>query len=267
VNASAPATENAAVESPADGVVNIAAYRFVALYGLERRRAGLRRLCAELDLRGTILLSPEGINLVLAGSREGIERFLDHLEQDADLAGMTVKRSLSTTQPFARMKIKLKREIIAFDIEGVDPSVETSPIIAAKTLRQWLSEGRNVTLLDVRNEYEIAHGTFVGAHSLGLDHFRELPQAVDRLDEDIRQRPLVMFCTGGIRCEKAGPYLQRQGFREVYQLEGGILQYFAACGGDHYEGDCFVFDERVAVDHHLRPVAGKLGASASGSST
>lgn len=249
---------------PADGsVVNIAAYRFVALQGLERRRQELRSLCGQLDLKGTILLSPEGINLFLAGSREAIETLLEHLEQDPDLAGMTVKHSLSPRQPFARMKVKLKREIIPFGIEDVDPSQQTTPVIAAETLRQWLSEGRDLTLLDVRNEYEIDHGTFAGARSLGLDHFRDLPTAAQKLDEDVRQRPLVMFCTGGIRCEKAGPYLQQQGFREVYQLEGGILQYFAECGGEHYEGDCFVFDERVAVDHQLRPVAGGAGASAS----
>jgi UPF0176 protein len=245
-------------------VVNIAAYRFVALQDLVRRRDQLRSLCAELNLKGTILLSPEGINLFLAGEREGIDAFLDHLDQDVDLAGMTVKRSLSAAQPFARMKVKLKREIIPFGIEGIDPLRQPAPALAPQTLRDWLIEDRELTLLDVRNDYEIEYGTFAGAQSLGLDHFRDLPAAVEQLNDDLRQRPLVMFCTGGIRCEKAGPYLQQQGFREVYQLDGGILHYFAECGGEHYEGDCFVFDERVAVDPNLRPVAGGgAGPSAS----
>jgi UPF0176 protein len=256
MNSERPVTVSAtAAPDPAEApVVNIAAYRFVALQDLEARRKELRSLCMELDLKGTILLSPEGINLFLAGTREAIEAFLEHLEHDPDLAGMTAKLSLCPTQPFARMKVKLKREIIPFGIEGVDPTQQPTPALAPEMLREWLSDRRELTLLDVRNDYEIEHGTFAGAQSLGLDHFRDLPAAVDQLDEDVRQRPLVMFCTGGIRCEKAGPYLQQQGFREVYQLEGGILQYFAECGGAHYEGDCFVFDERVAVDPDLRPV-------------
>jgi UPF0176 protein len=266
MNSERPASPSACVAvDPADApVVNIAAYRFVALRDLDGRRERLRSICADLDLRGTILLSPEGVNLFLSGRRAAIDGFLAHLERDESLAGMTVKRSLSATQPFARMKVKLKREIIPFGIEGIDPVRLTAPPLAPETLRDWLSEGRDLTLLDVRNEYEIEYGTFAGARSLGLDHFRDLPAAVKRLGEDLRQRPLVMFCTGGIRCEKAGSYLQQQGFREVYQLDGGILQYFAECGGEHYEGDCFVFDERVAVDHQLRPVAGGgAGPSAS----
>jgi len=234
--------------------VNIAAYRFVALHDLEERRSRLTSLCRSLDLKGTILLSPEGINLFLAGKHEAIEAFLEHLEQDADLAGMAVKRSLSPTQPFARMKIKLKREIIPFGIQSVDPARQSAPTVAPATLRRWLSEGRELTLLDVRNDYEIEYGTFAGAQTLGLDHFRNLPAAIEQLDEKLRERPLVMFCTGGIRCEKAGPYLQQQGFREVYQLDGGILQYFEDCGDAHYRGDCFVFDERVAVDPRLQPI-------------
>lgn len=249
-----PGCDTSAADRAKAPIVNIAAYRFVALRDLERRREQLRSLCLELHLKGTILLSPEGINLFLAGSRVAIDTFVAHLERDESLAGMTIKKSLSPTPPFARMKVKLKREIIPFGIEDVDPAGETAPAVDPQTLRNWLSEGRELTLLDVRNEYEIEHGTFAAARSLGIGHFRDLPGAVERLEEDLRRRPLVIFCTGGIRCEKAGPYLQQQGFREVYQLDGGILQYFAECGGEYYEGDCFVFDERVAVDPHLQPV-------------
>lgn len=235
-------------------IVNIAAYRFVALDRLAERRARLKADCEHGQLKGTILLSPEGINLFLAGTREAIDAFLVQLQQDKVFDGLTVKKSLSDVQPFARLKVKLKQEIIPFGIDGIDPETMTSPAVLPQTLRQWLDEGREITLLDVRNDYEIEHGTFVAARTLSLDHFRHLPAAVDQLSDDLKQRPVVMFCTGGIRCEKAGPYLQQQGFAEVYQLDGGILNYFAECGGEHYEGDCFVFDERVAVDPQLRPI-------------
>lgn len=234
--------------------VNIAAYRFVALDRLERRRQELRSLCIAQGLRGTILLSGEGINLFLSGSSDATEALTEHLERDTLLAGMTIKRSFSCSHPFARLKVKLKREIIPFGVEGVDPVRHATSTVAPEALRDWLREGRAVTLLDVRNAYEIDYGTFAGAQSLKIRHFRQLPAAIEQLDATLHQRPLVMFCTGGIRCEKAGLYMQQRGFRDVYQLEGGILHYFARCGGEYFQGNCFVFDERIALDPDLRPV-------------
>jgi len=233
-------------------IVNIAAYKFVPLADLPARRKELKQLCGRLALRGTILLSPEGINLFVAGSRESIDELLNHLRADAALADLEVKESLSEYQPFNRMLVRLKREIIAFGVEGIEPARHPSPKLTPRELKQWLDEGREVVLLDTRNDYEVDLGTFAGAEKLNIGHFREFPQAVKQLPGEMKEKPVVMFCTGGIRCEKAGPLMQREGFRNIFQLEGGILKYFEECGGEHYDGECFVFDQRVAVDATLR---------------
>ncbi|MFG0333701.1 MAG: pseudouridine synthase, partial [Maioricimonas sp. JB049] len=202
--------------------------------------------------KGTILLSQEGINLFVAGDRTGIDTLLEDLCGDPLLADLEVKESLSDEQPFERMLVKIKKEIIAFGVDGIDPAQQTSPKLPPQQLREWLAEGRKLTLLDVRNDYEVEVGTFEKAVPIGVDHFREFPQAAERLPEELRKQPVVMFCTGGIRCEKAGPMLEQAGFPEVYQLDGGILKYFEECGGEFYHGSCFVFDKRVAVDPELK---------------
>jgi UPF0176 protein len=239
--------------SDAGAIVNIAAYKFVALDSLPTRRAELKQLCQTLGLRGTILLSREGINLFLAGSREAIDRLLTQLRSDPCFEDLEVKESLSDKQPFNRMLVKLKREIISFGVSGIEPSRATSPKISAQQLRQWLDEGKPLRLLDVRNDYEVDLGTFARAEQLKIQHFRQFPAAVGQLPAEAKDQPLVMFCTGGIRCEKAGPLMEQLGFREVYQLDGGILKYFEECGGEHYAGDCFVFDDRVALNPQLEP--------------
>ncbi len=235
-----------------DSVVNISTYKFVELNDLETRRETLRKLTHENQLRGTILLSTEGINLFVAGKRTGIDALMKHLNSDALLADLVAKESLSDYQPFNRMLIKIKKEIIAFGIDEVDPLRKTSPKLPARELKRWLDEGRNVHLLDVRNDYEIEVGTFEKAIPANVDHFREFPKAIRQLPETMKEEPVVMFCTGGIRCEKAGPFMEQAGFRNIYQLDGGILKYFEECGGDHYDGDCFVFDQRVAVNAALQ---------------
>jgi UPF0176 protein len=236
-------------------LVNVAAYLFTPLDRLAERREELRGLCKRGGLKGTILLSPEGINLFIAGAREGIERLLVHLRSDPLLANLEVKESLSDQQPYRRLLVKLKKEIIAFGVAGIAPGSSTSPKISATQLKEWLDEGRPVTLLDTRNDYEIRLGTFQNAMPIGVDHFRDFPTAVRKLPEALKDQPIVMFCTGGIRCEKAGPFMEQEGFREVYQLDGGILKYFEACGGAHYRGECFVFDRRVAVNPQLEETA------------
>ncbi|MEM8945199.1 MAG: sulfurtransferase [Planctomycetota bacterium] len=239
-------------------VLNIAAYKFVPLTELGPRRGALRRLCLELKLRGTILLSHEGINLFVAGSRASVEQLLDRLRADSQIGELEVKESYSDHQPFNRMLVRLKKEIIAFGVDGIDPCNEPSKKISPQRLKQWLDEGRPVTLLDTRNDYEVRLGTFENAVPIRLDHFRDFPAAVDKLPQEMADQPIVMFCTGGIRCEKAGPYMERAGFRDVYQLEGGILMYFEVCGGEYYEGDCFVFDKRTALDANLQETATTL---------
>jgi UPF0176 protein len=236
-------------------IVNIAAYKFVELDQLPQRREQIRELARKLDLKGTVLLSEEGINLFIAGTRATIDEFLAELRADSRLSDLPVKESLSERQPFTRMLVKIKHEIISFGVEGIDPRQRTSPKLPPEQLKQWLDEGRLVHLLDTRNDYEVEVGTFSNAHVLGIDHFREFPEAIDSLPASMKDEPIVMFCTGGIRCEKAGPLMQERGFRNVFQLDGGILKYFEECGGEHYDGDCFVFDQRVAVDPQLRETA------------
>jgi UPF0176 protein len=235
-------------------VVNLSSYCFTpfaaeALPGLRDR---LRALTQELGLRGTILLATEGINLFVAGSRAATDAFLAELRTWPGLADLAPKESLSDEQPFNRMLVKIKKEIIAFGLPSVDPARAPAPRLAPETLRQWLDEGRPVTLLDTRNTYEIRLGTFRNALVPAIENFRDFPAAAAKLPAELKAQPIVTFCTGGIRCEKAAPYLQQLGFAEVYQLDGGILKYFETCGGAHYEGECFVFDRRVGVDSQLR---------------
>ncbi len=238
--------------SPTARVLNIAAYKFVALDDLPNRRIELLELCTRLELRGTILLSEEGINLFIAGMPDAVQELLAHLRRDAALVDLDVKESWTDERPFGRMLVKIKREIIAFGVEGIEPATYTSKRMLPAQLKAWLDAGKKVTLLDVRNDYEVEIGTFREAVAMDLDHFRNFPKHVAALDDALRDQPVVTFCTGGIRCEKAGPMLEQVGFRDVYQLDGGILAYFEQCGGEHFDGECFVFDERRAVDHELK---------------
>ncbi|HEX8325659.1 MAG TPA: rhodanese-like domain-containing protein [Tepidisphaeraceae bacterium] len=234
-----------------DRVVNVAAYQFAQLDNLVATRDELRALTLSRNLRGVILLSTEGVNLSLAGARDDVDTVLARVRAIPGVGAFPVKETYSDTQPFNRMLVKIKREIIAFGVPGIEPQTYTSARLPPHELKQWLDEGRPVTLLDTRNQFEVEAGTFKGAVSIGIDHFRDFPAAVERLPEEMKHRPVVTFCTGGIRCEKAAPYLEKAGFTEVYQLDGGILDYFKTCGGSHYDGDCFVFDQRGALTPDL----------------
>jgi UPF0176 protein len=233
-------------------ITNIAAYKFVALPELRSLRARLLALCKSWELKGTILLSAEGINLFVAGAREKIDLLLAELRRLPGLDDLSLKISETEHQPFVKMLVRIKKEIIAFGVEGIFPAQRTSPKLAAKELKQWLDEGRPVTLLDTRNDYEVKLGTFKNALPIGVDHFRDFPDAVRKLPPQLKERPIVLFCTGGIRCEKAGPFMEREGFKNIFQLDGGILKYFEECGGAHYNGECFVFDQRVGLDPSLQ---------------
>lgn len=230
---------------------NISTYCFAELGGLAELRAELLEKCKAWNLKGTILLSREGINLFVAGEQGSIQSLMERLHQVPGLENLTPKISYSDHQPFNRMLVRLKKEIISFGVEGVNPARYTSVKLPPRQLKQWLDEGKPVTLLDTRNDYEVKLGTFKGAIDPDIKSFRAFPAAVRELPEELKDQPVVMFCTGGIRCEKAGPFMEMEGFKEIYQLEGGILKYFEECGGDHYDGDCFVFDQRVGVDPAL----------------
>ncbi len=233
-------------------VINLSCYKFAPLDGLDELRTCLQEVAMGQGLKGTILLAPEGINFFLAGTRSQLAAVLEVIRALPGFADIVPKESPSSAQPFRRMLVKVKKEIIAFGIEGVDPARRPAAKISAKQLKQWLDEGRPVTLLDTRNDYEVRMGTFKGAVVPQIWNFRDFPAAVEKLPAELKTQPVVMFCTGGIRCEKAGPFMAMQGYADVLQLDGGILKYFEECGGAHYDGECFVFDERVGVGPDLR---------------
>lgn len=232
-------------------IVNLASYRFTALDELEARRVQLLSMCKNGGLRGSILLAPEGINLFVAGSQEACDAFCTYLDSDPATAHMEFKRSYSGTQPFNRMQVRLKREIITFGHQDVLAGAAPSSAVTPTELKRWLDEGKALTLVDTRNHFEIAVGTFNGALDLHIDRFTQFADAAKALPESLKKQPIVAFCTGGIRCEKAAPYLASLGFEQVYQLEGGILRYLEQCGNAHYTGECFVFDGRGSVNANL----------------
>jgi UPF0176 protein len=233
-------------------IANIAAYKFTAISDRESLRETLQRQCVKGNLKGTILLAPEGINLFLAGEKPAMDEFLALLRGDVRFADIEAKWSWSDYVPFKRMRIKLKKEIVTFRTPGIDPAVAPAPQLTAAELKRWYDEGRDFVIVDTRNDWEYQVGTFKNAINPQLNNFCEFPKSTEALDE-LKQKTVVTFCTGGIRCEKAAPLLQQQGFKEVYQLQGGILKYFEECGGAHWTGNCVVFDDRHSLDPQLCP--------------
>ena len=234
--------------------LNVAGYKFVDLdeSAIRGMRYPIRDTCRSLGIRGTIILSVEGINAVLSGLERDVRSAIDHLRAIPAFSDLHFKESWSSHVAFTRMLVKVKREIISTGIEGLRPPLMSAPYIKPTELKRWYDEGRDFVILDTRNNYEVEVGTFQRAMHLDIDDFRSFPTALDQLDQEIRGRPVVTFCTGGIRCEKAAPLMLDRGFSEVYQLEGGILEYFEQLGGQYYDGECFVFDQRVAVDGDLK---------------
>ena len=232
-------------------ILNIATYRFVAINDPASLKAQLMPRAKALGLKGTILLAPEGINAFLAGAETAVRSFLVLLDDDARFAGLNIKESWSETVPFARLKIKLKQEIVTFRQPGLNPLSNPAPVMTAIELKRRLDAGEDIVLLDTRNDVEVDKGTFKNALFWGNRDFTEFADVARLRVEEIRGKTIVSFCTGGIRCEKAAPFLQSLGAENVFQLQGGILRYFEEVGRDHYDGDCFVFDERTAVDSTL----------------
>jgi UPF0176 protein len=230
-------------------ILNIAGYKFLPLADLTALRADFLAQCEAFGLKGTILLSVEGVNLNLSGLAADISSFKAYLLQDARFSDITFRESFSQSQPFKYMRVKIKKEIITMHRPEVCPEVERAPSISPREFKKWLDEKRDITVLDTRNDYEIQFGAFQGATHFSLQDFGEFPEGAKKLAP---VKPIVMYCTGGIRCEKAALHLLAAGFSEVYQLEGGILNYFSEVGGEHYEGECFVFDQRISVDHTLK---------------
>jgi len=240
------------IRAVSESVLNISAYLFVPIDDRDTLRPHLLERCKALSLMGTILLAEEGINLFLAGAPEAVRGFVAELRADPRFAPLAPKESWSAHQPFRRMLVKNKREIIRMDHPAIRPSAGRAPAVNAPTLRRWLDQGHDdagqpVVMLDTRNAFEVDYGTFEDAIDWRIGKFSEFPAAVQAHRDQLEGKTVVSFCTGGIRCEKAAIYMQELGLTHVLQLEGGILKYFEEVGGAHYRGDCFVFDGREAL--------------------
>jgi len=234
-------------------IVVCALYKFVTLDDFESLRAPLLNVMLEHRVRGTLLLAREGINGTVAGSRAGIDRLLNHLRADPRLAELDFKESYTQQLPFLRSKVKLKREIVTMGVENIDPRRSVGTYIKPEDWNDLISDP-DVLLIDTRNDYEVQVGTFRNAVNPKTDSFRQFPQYVREHLDPAKHRKVAMFCTGGIRCEKSTAYLKEQGFEEVYHLHGGILKYLEEVPENEslWDGECFVFDDRVTVNHQLQ---------------
>ncbi|MGF1776359.1 rhodanese-related sulfurtransferase [Vibrio nomapromontoriensis] len=229
-----------------------ALYKFVTLKDYQEIRQPLTEILTKNAIRGTLLLASEGINGTVAGKRQSIDALLHWFQQDSRLKDVVYKESFSDTQPFNRTKVKLKKEIVTMGVEGIDPLNVVGTYVKPKDWNELISDP-DVLLVDTRNDYEVDIGTFKNAVNPNTETFRQFPQYVaDNLDPT-KHKKVAMFCTGGIRCEKSTAYMKEQGFEEVYHLEGGILKYLEDVPEQDsmWEGDCYVFDGRVAVNHQL----------------
>lgn len=229
-------------------MLNISGYMFVYLKNLEHWQTECREQCTALALKGTVVWSPEGINIMLAGTPSAIQAWIDWLHAFPEFAELRFKFSESAHQPYGKMLVKIKQELVRGQ---VNPITEPAPAIKPTELKAWYEMGKDFVIIDTRNSYELEVGKFKNALDIHLDMFNEFPAKMAALPDEIKRKPVIVYCTGGIRCEKAAPLALKAGFQEVYQLEGGILNYFEECGRAFYEGDCFVFDERSALDENL----------------
>lgn len=233
-------------------VVVCAMYKFVRLENFQELRQPLQNTMEANGIKGTLLLAEEGINGTVAGSREGIDTLLTWLRQDPRLIDISTKESFDNEMPFYRCKVKLKKEIVTMGIEGIDPREVVGTYVKPQDWNALISDPE-VVLVDTRNDYEVQIGTFEGAVNPNTETFREFPEYVEKNLDPKQHKKVAMFCTGGIRCEKSTAYLKEQGFEEVYHLEGGILKYLEDVPKEEtkWQGECFVFDNRVTVNHDL----------------
>ena len=231
--------------------LNIAGYKFEQIDSLDTLIPEFQKKCDELELKGSVYLSPKGINFSISGTEANIEQYINFMESDSRFLNIPLKRTYSETQPFRRMKVRLKKEIISLGRDDIDPRELTGEYVTPQELLSMYENNEDVVVLDTRNEYETRVGLFENAVDLQLDTFRDFPKAIEQLPEEYKEKQIVMYCTGGIRCEKASAVMLKAGFTDVKQLEGGVLDYFKETGGKYWNGDCFVFDERVALDVEL----------------
>jgi len=232
--------------------LNVAGYKFDPLENLDSLIPKFQNKCDELGLKGSVYLSPNGINFSIAGTEEDVDTYIKFMEEHSRFRDIPLKKTFSETQPFRRMKVRLKKEIISLGRDDINPKELTGDYISPRELLEIYEKKEDVIVLDTRNEYETRVGLFENAIDLQLDTFRDFPSAIETLPEEYKDKQIVMYCTGGIRCEKASAVMMKAGFSDVKQLEGGVLDYFKETGGAYWNGDCFVFDERVALDKELK---------------
>ena len=232
--------------------LNVAGYKFEPLENLDSLIPEFQNKCDELGLKGSVYLSPNGVNFSIAGTKKNIDTYIEFMEEDSRFRDIPLKKTFSETQPFRRMKVRLKKEIISLGRDDINPRELTGDYISPRELFEMYETKEDVIVLDTRNEYETRVGLFENAVDLQLDTFRDFPSAIETLPEEYKDKQIVMYCTGGIRCEKASAVMMKAGFSDVKQLEGGVLDYFKETGGAYWNGDCFVFDERVALDKELK---------------
>ncbi len=233
-------------------VVVSALYHFVTLENYQALRQPLHDFMIAHEIRGTLLLAQEGINGTVAGSRQSIDSLHAWLRSDERLKDLRTKESYDDSMPFYRTRVKLKKEIVTMGVEGIDPKQVVGTYVKPEDWNDLISDPE-VTLIDTRNDYEVAIGTFKNAVDPETDTFRQFPDYVKNNMDPKKQKKVAMFCTGGIRCEKSTAYLKEQGFEEVYHLQGGILKYLETVPVEDslWQGECFVFDNRVSVNHQL----------------
>ena len=235
--------------------INISAYKFcpLAYNDLVSYQQALLQRAESLDLKGTILLSEEGINVFFSGTRQNVDNFIAFIESFSEFSGLPYKESLSDYQPFTRMLVRIKKEIISMGRDEIKPAEKTGQHLSVQEFNRWYESNKDMVVLDTRNDYEVALGTFKDAMDLNIETFRAFPDAVKELPKELKDKPVVTFCTGGIRCEKSTAYLKSKGFKNVYHLKGGILNYFNSVpkSESKWKGECFVFDDRVSVKHDL----------------
>jgi UPF0176 protein len=244
---------------PVKPILNISAYLFVSLTDTAALRESIRSQANERQLKGTVLLAEEGINLFLAGPAEEVRGFLTWLRTDPRFAPLQAKESHTDSVPFKKLLVKVKPEIIRMNHPTIRPEAARAAVVDAKTLARWLRSGfddagQAVVMLDTRNAFEVAHGSFNGAMHWNLSKFSDFPEAALVHAAELQDKTVVSYCTGGIRCEKAAIFMAQAGMQNVLQLDGGILKYFEVVGSEHFEGSCFVFDEREALAGDLSAV-------------
>tara|TARA_B110001452_G_scaffold251799_1_gene241158 strand:+ start:472 stop:1302 length:831 start_codon:yes stop_codon:yes gene_type:complete len=232
-------------------IANITGYKFIPIKDELVLQETILQRSTNLNLKGTVLISRKGINFSVSGNKNNIDKFLLFIRSDSRFADVDVKITYNEYQPFRKMLVRIKKEIISMGIEEIDPFQFTGQKISPKELNKKLNNNENIVLLDTRNEYEVRLGTFKNAIDLNLDSFRDFPKEIEKLRKKLNGKEVVMFCTGGIRCEKASALMLKNGFENIQQIDGGVINYFKETGGRHWNGDCFVFDDRVALDKDL----------------